>query len=282
MLNRIENKVLDKMGAISEWSVMEHFTVGLDDATDILTNYFKSTKVIDGRVDLSMAKVESLYNVEKIQSLTVVGNQDLKDLGKLYECQTMYIHGVTSLTSLGRVRLVDILSIDNAPIKDLGDIRYLTSGTIKKANIENSGRLIRVSKDLSILKCKHFSKFGELVRVGGNLTLKDVPMSDLGSVTEIGKNLDIKHADIYDFGKLNTLGGFVVTYMSKMKLGDSGIEIIDLTALKDILGTFKLNYSGTNPEADMDIKYMKIPRMNKLTDFGLVAFDDEEDEPLPF
>ena len=135
-----------------------------------------------------------------------------------------------------------------------GNPRYELVGDVYldyRYDINNLGNLVRVYGDLN-LRDTSIKSLGNLEYVGFHLDLRGTPIESLGNLKYVGSTLNLYHTSIQSLGNLEYIGGNLdLIYTTIQSLGN----------LEYVGDTFYLSYDHQIPEEEINkfkhkIKYI--------------------------
>ena len=117
-------------------------------------------------------------------------------------------------------------------IKTLGNIEIIEGDLkFKGSSITSLGKLKKVSGSIYVRQYDppftYLKDLGVLEHVGGDLVLKQAPITDLGALKYVGGNLNLRNTKISNLGDLKYVGGnLFLPRTKKDEIDTSRIEII--------------------------------------------------------
>jgi hypothetical protein len=125
-----------------------------------------------------------------------------------------------------------IVLIEEYKIQTLGNIEAIEGDLkFKGSSVASLGKLKKVSGSIYIRQFDPpFTKLQSLERleyVGGDLVLKQSPITDLGMLRYVGGNLNLRNTGVSNLGELKYVGGNLFLPRSKKdELDTSGIQVV--------------------------------------------------------
>lgn len=269
MLDRIENKLIDRLDNIDLMAITDLFDCKIDDVGPILTQYFEKRDYFKGNIDLmGVRDCLSLGKLKRVDGNLTVGYSNIEDLGNLKIVKGRLMILQCRIESSGKLLHCGGLVIHDKVFKTINRL------TEVNGDVELSGTNITTLNDLQLIggsmilnSNSELNNFGNIRDIDGDLVISDcAKLQDLGKLYHIGGSLDVRDAKLVSFGLLTEIGGFVIALKSNVRnLYKSGLDILDLSPLVKIF-----NYMPK-------FMHLTVPKIDKLKNFGMIVIDDDDD-----
>lgn len=266
MLDRIENKLIDKLDSIDLMSIVDLFDCKYNDVDDIINNYFAKRTSFKGEVNLTgISNVKNLGKLKRIDGNLTAHYSGLEDLSNLKVVNGDVSIRYSPLESTGKLIYCNSLYVNGSHFKEIKKLTEVNKDvTLLFTSIETLNKLELIGGSLNLSNNKELASTGNVRGIYGTLTISSCPkLTTLGSIEHISGCLDVRNAALQSFGSLIRLDGFAIALKSKVKnLYESDLKILDLSPLTSIFTTM--------PKA----MHLQVPRIDNLKDFGMIVIDD--------
>jgi len=266
MFDRIENKLIDKLDNINVTSVSRLFDCKTSEVGDTLINYFNKREYFTGNINLNgILGVKSMGKLKRIDGNLSVGASDIEDFGDLKTVEGDIRVSQCRIETTSKLSYCRSLYIETTSFEKFNNLVEINGDLfLFGTKVESLNNIQLINGKLNLLLNNKLSSLGDLREVSGDVIISGCKsLNSLGRLYHINGSLDLRLSELSSFGALCELGGYVVTFKSKL---------IDLYGTElDILDFKKLG--GVFPDMEK-IMYVNVPEKGNLKNFGVVVIGD--------